>query len=81
MNASAGSFSTNLIKHRPCFTSRQMNESSSRGCIKGFHGILAKTHVKMLKEHWVWNSKVWASDDEVIKTITRCAKEILLLVI
>ena len=44
MNASAGSDSTNSIKHRPCFTSRQMKKSSSRGCIKEFHGILAKTH-------------------------------------
>jgi hypothetical protein len=35
-----------------------MKESSSRGCIKGFPKILAKTHVKMLNEYWVWNSKV-----------------------
>ena len=69
MNASAGSLSTNSIKHSPCFTSRQMKESSSRGCIKGFHGILAKTHIKMLKKYRVLNGKVRASDDEVIKMI------------
>ena len=27
MNASAGSLSTNSIKHSPCFTSRQMKEA------------------------------------------------------
>ena len=74
MIASVGSFSTNLIKHRPCFTSRQMKESSSRGCIKGFHGFLAKTHVKMLKKYRVLNGMVRASDDEVIKMIARCAR-------
>jgi hypothetical protein len=51
-----------------------MKESSSRGCIKGFLGILANTHVKMLKKYRVLNGKVRASDDEVIKTIPRCAK-------
>ena len=69
MNASVGSLSTNSIKHSPFFTSRQMKESSSRGCIKGFPRILAKTHVKMLKKYRVLNGKVWASDDEVIKMI------------
>ena len=68
MNASEGSDSTNSIKHSPCFTSRQMKESSYRGCIKGFHGILANTHVKMLKKYRVLNGKVRASGDEVIKT-------------
>ena len=63
MNASAGSLYTNSNKHSPCFTSRQMKESSSRGCIKGFPRILAKTHVKMLKKYRVINGKVWASDD------------------
>jgi hypothetical protein len=42
---------------------------ASRGCIKGFHGILAKTQVKMLKKYRVLNGKVWASDDEFIKMI------------
>ena len=70
MNASAESLSTNSIKHRPCFTSRQMKESSSRGLIKGLHGILAKTHIKMLKKYQVLNGKVQASDDEVIKMIS-----------
>ena len=69
MNASAGSDSINSIKHRPCFTSRQMKKSSSRGCIKEFPRILAKTHVKMLKKYRVLNDKVWASDDEFIKMI------------
>ena len=76
MNASAGSLSTNSIEHRPCFTSRQIKESSSRGIIKGFHRILAKTHVKMLKKYRVLNGKVGASDDEVIKTIPQCAKRL-----
>ena len=67
MNASAESDSTNSIKHRPCFTSRQMKKSSSRGCIKGFPGILAKIHVKILKKYRVLNGKVWASEDEFIK--------------
>ena len=40
MNASVEGLSTNSIKHRPCFTSRQMKESSSRGLIKGLHRIL-----------------------------------------
>ena len=74
MNASAGSLSTNSIKHSPCFTSRQMKESSSRDCIKGLRRILAQTYIKMLKKHWAWNTKGWASDDEFIKTIPRCAK-------
>jgi hypothetical protein len=43
-----------------------MKESSSRGHIKEFHGILAKTHVKMLKKYRVLNDKVRASGDEVI---------------
>jgi hypothetical protein len=46
-----------------------MKESSSRGSIKEFHRVLAKTHIKILKEHWVWNIKVRASDDKVIKMI------------
>jgi hypothetical protein len=46
-----------------------MQESSSRGCIKGFPGILAKTHVKILKKYRVFNGKVRASDDEFIKMI------------
>ena len=74
MNASVGSLSTNSIKQSPCFTSRQMKKSSSRGCIKGFPGILAKTHVKMLKKYKVLNGKVWASEDEFIKTIPQCTK-------
>ena len=74
MNASVGSDSTNSIKHRPYFTSRQIKKSSSRGCIKVFPGILAKTHVKMLKKYMVLNGKVWASDDEVINTIPSCTK-------
>ena len=74
MNASAGSLSTNSIKHSPYITSRQMKESSSRGCIMEFHGILAKTHVKILKKYRVLNGKVQASDDEFIKMIPRCTK-------
>ena len=69
MNASAGSDSNNFMKDSPCFTNKQTKESSSRGYIKGLCIILAKTHIKKLKEHWVWNSKVQASDDEVIKMI------------
>jgi hypothetical protein len=46
-----------------------MKESSSRGRIKGFLGILAKTHIEMLKKYKVLNDKVWVSDDEFIKTI------------
>ena len=80
MNANVGSFSTNLIKHRPYFTSRQMKESSSKGCIKGFYGILVKTHIKMLKKYMVLNGKVWASDDEFIKNDPTMYQEILLLV-
>jgi hypothetical protein len=51
-----------------------MKESSSKGCIKGLLGILAKTHVKILKKYRVLNGKVRASDDEFIQTIPRCAK-------
>jgi hypothetical protein len=51
-----------------------MKESLSRGCIKGFPGILAKSHVEMLKKYMVLIGKVWASDDEFIKIIPRCAK-------
>jgi hypothetical protein len=51
-----------------------MKESSSRGCIKGFPRILAKSHVEILKKYRVLNSKVWASDDEFIKTISRYTK-------
>jgi hypothetical protein len=58
MNASEGSLSTNFIKDSPCFTNRQMKESSSRGCIKGLSRILTKTHIKMLKKHRVCNSKI-----------------------
>jgi len=54
-----------------------MKKSSSRGCIKGFPRILAKTHVKMLKEYRVLNGKVWASEDEFIKTIPRCTERFL----
>ena len=74
MNASVGSDSTNSIQHRPCFPGRQMKKSSSRGYIKGFPRILAKTHVKMLKKYRVLNGKVQASDDEFIKMIPRCTK-------
>jgi hypothetical protein len=45
-----------------------MKESSSRGHIKEIHGILIKTHVKMLKKYRVLNGMVKASGDEVIKT-------------
>jgi hypothetical protein len=34
----------------------------------------AKTHVEMLKKYRVLNGMVWASDDEFIKMIPRCAK-------
>jgi hypothetical protein len=51
-----------------------MKESSSRGCIKRFHRIIAKTHVKILKKYRVLNGKIQASDDEVIKMISRCGK-------
>jgi len=44
-----------------------MKESSSRGHIKEIHGILVKTHVKMLKKYRVLNDKVRVSGDEVIK--------------
>ena len=77
MNATAGSLSTNSIKHSPCFTSRQMKKSSSRGCIKGFYEILAKTHIKMLKKYRVLNGKVRASGDEVIKMSPCHAKRFL----
>jgi len=46
-----------------------MKESSSRGCIKGFQGVLANIRVKMLKRYRVLNGMVWASDDEFVKTI------------
>ena len=62
------SLSTNSIKDSPYFTNRQTKESSSRGYIKEFHGILAKTYVKMLNKYRVLNGKVRASGDEVIKT-------------
>ena len=80
MNASAGSVSNNFSKDNPCFTNRQTKESSSRGYIKGLYRILAKIHIKMLKNHRVWNSKVWASGDKTIKTIPRCAKRLSLSV-
>jgi hypothetical protein len=35
-----------------------MKESSSRSYIKEFHGVLAKTHVKILKKYRVLNGKV-----------------------
>jgi hypothetical protein len=44
-----------------------MKESSSRGHIKKTHGILVKTHVKVLKKYRILNGKVRASGDEVIK--------------
>ena len=69
MNASVGNASNNFVKDSPCLTSRQMKESSSRGHIKEIHGILVKTHVKMLKKYRVLNGKVRASDDEFIKMI------------
>ena len=68
MNASVGNASNNIVKDIPCLTSRQIKESSSRGHIKEIHGILVKTHVKMLKKYRVLNGKVRASGDEVIKT-------------
>ena len=67
MNASVGNASNNFVKDSPCLTSRQMKESSSRGHIKEIHGILIKTHVKMLKKYRVLNGKVKANGDEVIK--------------
>jgi hypothetical protein len=42
--------------------------------MKGFHGVLAKTHVKILKKYRVLNGKVRDSDDEFIKMIPRCIK-------
>ena len=68
MNASVENLSNNFIKDSPCLTSRLMKESSSRGHIKEIHGILVKTHVKMLKKYMVLNGKVRANGDEVIKT-------------
>ena len=50
-------------------SAESLKKSTSRGCIKEFPGILAKTHVKMLKKYRVLNGKVWASDDEFIKMI------------
>jgi hypothetical protein len=52
---------------------------SSRGCIKVLCIILAKTQIKMLKKNQVWNSKFWASGDEVIKTIPGCIKRLFLV--
>jgi hypothetical protein len=46
-----------------------MKENSSRGCIKRFPRIVAKTHIKMLKKYRVLNGKVRANDDEFIKMI------------
>ena len=77
MNASVGNASNNFIKDSPCLTSRQMKERSSRGRIIEFHGILAKTHLKMLKKYRVFNGKVRASGDEVIKTSPCHAKRFL----
>jgi hypothetical protein len=79
MNASAGGASKDFVKDKPCFTNRQRKESSSRGCIKVLRIILAKTQIKMLKKNRVWNSKVWASDDEDIKMIPRCIKRLFLV--
>jgi nicotinamide mononucleotide adenylyltransferase len=56
-----------------------MKESSSRGYIKGYPRFLTKTYVKMLKKNQVWNSKVRASVDEVIKMIPRRAKRLFLV--
>ena len=77
MNASVGSLSTNSTKHSPCFTSRQMKESSSRGHIKEILGSLVKTHIKILKKYRVLNGKVTASGDEVIKMSPCRAKRFL----
>jgi hypothetical protein len=74
MNASEGGVSNDFVKDKPCFTNRQRKERSSRGCIKALRIILAKTQIKMLKKNQVWNSKAWASDDEVIKMIPGCIK-------
>ena len=77
LGASVGNASNNFVKDSPCLTSRQMKESSSRGHIKEIHGILVKTHVKMLKKYRVLNDKVRASDDEVIKMSSCRAKRLL----
>jgi hypothetical protein len=69
MNASAGGASKDFVKDKPYFTNRQRKKRSSRGCIKVLRIILAKTQIKILKKKWVWNSKVWACGDEVIKMI------------
>jgi hypothetical protein len=69
----------NLVKDKPCFTNRQRKEKSSRGCIKVLRIILAKTQIKMLKKNRVWDSKVGASDDEVIKMIPTCVKRLFLV--
>ena len=74
MNASVGNASNNFVKDSPCLTSRQLKKSSSRGYIKGFPRILAKTHVKILKKYRVLNGKVRASDGEFIKMNQPCSK-------
>jgi hypothetical protein len=69
MNASEGGASKDFVKDKTCFTNRQRKERSSRGCIKVLRIILTKIQIKILKKNLVWNSKVWANGDEVIKTI------------
>jgi len=48
----ATSFTNNPLDYSPCFTCKQMKEGSSRGYMKGFPRILAKTFVKKLKKYW-----------------------------
>jgi hypothetical protein len=79
MNASKGSASNDFVKDKSCFTNRQRKKRSSRGCIKVLHIMFAKTQIKILKKNQVWNSKVWASDDEVIKTVLGCIKRLFLV--
>jgi hypothetical protein len=79
MNASKCGASNDFIKDNPCFTNKQRKERSSRGCIKVLRIILTKTQIKILKKNQVWNSKVWASDDEVIKMILECVKRLFLV--
>jgi hypothetical protein len=79
MNASAGGASKVFVKDKPCFTNRQRKKRSFRGCIKVLRVILAKTQIKILKKNQVWNSKVWASGDEIIKTIPGCIKRLFLV--
>ena len=67
MNVSVRSVFNGLIMDSPCFTSRQMKESSSRGHIKELRRILARTHIKMLKKDRVLISKVRASGGETNK--------------